>query len=65
MKLTLDQIRSIARGIVDVSRDEDGLIRLYRMLPYQQEIYRAKGDPFFKRSRNSSGVVLAMKTDSQ
>ena len=35
------------------------------MLPYQQEIYRAKGEPFFNRSLNSSGVVLAMKTDSQ
>ena len=65
MKLTLDQIRSVARGIVDVGLDEDGLIRLYRMLPYQQEIYRAKSEAFFYRSRNSSGVVLAMKTDSQ
>lgn len=64
MKLTLNQIKQLVHGAVEVCRDDDGLIRLYRMLPYQRNIYIPKGDLFYKRSCNPSGTKIVMETDS-
>lgn len=64
MELTLEQIRSIAHGAVEVSRAEDGLIRLYRLTPRQRALYQPMGELFYKRACNSSGIKLMLRTDS-
>ena len=60
MKLTLDQIREIARGALRVEREEDGGIRFYRFTEAQSAAYFATGNMnFYDKTFASAGVRLA------
>lgn len=63
MVLNLEQIQSIARGVVRVG-ESDGWIRFYRFTEEQENYYTYNAD-FLKKSFATSGVRLAFYTDSQ
>lgn len=59
MILTVDEIRSIACGVVRVE-EEQGLIRFYRFTEAQSQAYSAAGKmDFYKKTYASAGVRLA------
>lgn len=59
MKLSLDQIRSITRGVVRVA-EENGAIRFYRFTNAQSAAYHAIGKmDFYTKTFGSAGVRLA------
>lgn len=64
MKLTLEQIRAAARGVSYVS-EENGLIRLHRFTPEQEELYRGVSVEFYDKAFATAGVILEFCTDSQ
>jgi len=64
MKLTLEQIQSAARGVAYVS-EEDGLIRLHRFTPEQEELYHGVSPEFYDKAFATSGVILEFDTDSR
>ena len=45
MKLTLEQIKSIAHGAVEVVPNAQGLIHLYRLTPYQRQLFKDMAPP--------------------
>lgn len=59
MQLTAQEIRSIANGAVEVSRENDGL-RFHRFTKAQRELYAASS-----ASQASAGVRLGFRTDSR
>lgn len=65
MKLTLEQIKNIAHGAVEVVQDPCGLIHLYRLTPYQRSLYQPMDDLTYRRSRCSAGIKLMLQTDSR
>lgn len=64
MKLTLEQIRSITWGAVDVS-EEDGLVHFYRFSKAQMEMYRQQNLDFYQKAHATAGVKLKFKTNSE
>lgn len=64
MKLTLEQIRSITMGAVDV-REEQGVVCFSRFYPAQMEMYRQKNLDFYKKAHATAGVKLSFRTDSK
>ena len=64
MKLTLEQIQSIARGVAYVSEENDGVI-FHRFTAEQEELYRQTGEDFYRKAQGSAGVRLHFRTDSQ
>lgn len=65
MKLTVDQIRAITRGVVRV-KEEGNLIRLYRFTEAQSKAYFDTGDmDFYKKTYASAGVRLAFISDTE
>jgi len=64
MKLTVDQIKDVARGAVRVE-ENDGKICLYRFTKEQEELYRTYNADFYKKSFATSGIVLEFITDSK
>ena len=64
MKLTIDQITAAARGVAYVS-EEEGLVRLHRFTPAQEQYYEGVNEEYFHRSFATAGVVLEFDTDSE
>ena len=64
MKLTLEQIKSAARGVAYVS-EEGGLIRLHRFTPEQEELYHGVSPEFYDKAFATAGVILEFDTDSK
>ena len=65
MKLSLEEVRSIALGAVRVEENEAGEINLYRFTKVQEEVYREVNTDFYNKSRSTSGVILSFKTNSK
>ena len=64
MKLNLEQVKEIARGVAYVS-ESDGVFTLHRFTKAQEETYlKASPDNFYKKAFATAGVRLAMKTSS-
>lgn len=65
MKLTLEQVKEIARGTVRVTEDEKGF-HFYRFTEAQTEAYlRISPNDFYKKTFATAGVRLAMCTNSR
>ena len=64
MKLSIDTIAAIATGTVRVTQEPLG-IRFYRFTPEQFDLYEAKDEKFFMKSKTPSGVKLSFCTDSK
>lgn len=66
MKLTLDQIQMIARGVVRVGEEADGGIRFYRFTEAQSETYYQTGNMnFYDKTYASAGVRLAFASTTE
>ena len=63
MKLTLEQIRAIAKGAARVERSNNG-IRLLRFTKEQEELYRLTNQDFYTKTFATAGVRLEFTTDS-
>ena len=63
MKLTVEQIRDIARGAVRVE-ERDGKVSLCRFTKEQEELYKVRSEDFYKKSFATAGVALEFVTDS-
>ncbi len=63
MILTLDQIRSVTSGAVDIFQDETG-IHFRRFTQQQMDILSAKSTQFQQRSFCTAGCQLSFYTDS-
>lgn len=64
MNLTLEQIRSAARGVARVE-ERDGQIAFFRFTEAQSLFYQQRDPDFFRKSKSTSGVVLEFDTDSE
>lgn len=64
MKLTLEQIQSVALGALRVW-EEDGLVHFCRFTPEQMEMYRERNLDFYKKAHATAGVKLCFRTDSK
>ncbi len=64
MKLTYEEIRSIAFGAVNIKEEED-LIRFYKCTEKQTEGWYSVNDTLGARSLTTSGVRLDFHTDSK
>lgn len=64
MKLTLEQISAVARGVVRVL-EEDGLVRLCRFTREQEAFYEVTNEQHYRRTFGTAGVVLEFDTDSR
>ena len=64
MKLTVEQIRQSAHGVVEVAQTESGAVRLYRLSAAQRLLFKDMEGLFYQRAGNSSGVKLMLQTDS-
>lgn len=64
MKLTLEQIRAMARGAVRVT-EEDGKVCLYRFTKEQEELYKVKNTDFYNKTFATAGIVFEFITDSR
>ena len=62
MKLTLEQIRSITRGAINVREEADG-IRFYRFNKEETEFYKPL--PNYEKVYATSGVQLEFETDAE
>ena len=63
MKLTLDQIKAIAKGVVCVD-EENGAVHFHRFNKKQEELYQARSADCYKKSYATSGVRLEFSTNS-
>ena len=65
MKLTVDQIRSVTRGVVRVE-EENGVIRFFRFTEAQSNAYLAVGNQaYYDKSFASASVRLAFLSDTE
>ena len=65
MKLTVDQIRSVARGVVRVE-EENGAARFFRFTEAQSNAYLAIGNQgFYDKSFASASVRLAFFSNTE
>ena len=64
MKLTLEQIKSITLGAVDVW-EENGSVCFCRFNRQQMEMYRERRADFYKKAHSTAGVKLQFRTDSK
>lgn len=64
MKLTVEQIKAIARGVVRVEEAGDKVC-LYRFTKAQEEMYRERQADFHRKSFATAGVILEFDTDSE
>lgn len=64
MKLTLEQIKSITLGAVDVW-EEGGAVCFSRFYPAQMEMYRERNLDFYKKAHSTAGMKLCFRTDSK
>lgn len=63
MKLTVEQIKSIAVGVARVE-ENDGKIYLLRFTKEQEELYKITNPDFYKKTFATAGVRLDLTTDS-
>ncbi len=63
MKLTFEQIRSIARGFAYISEETDGLV-FHRFTAEQETLYKREKPDFYAKTQASSGVRMHFRTDS-
>ena len=63
MKLTTEQISSIAKGAVRVS-EYNGMTCLYRFTEEQEALYKERSDDFYGKSFSTAGISLEFTTDS-
>lgn len=65
MKLSLEQIRSVAHGVARVEQDGQS-IGLFRFTKQQETLYKEKSWPsFYQRTFATAGVTLEFCTDSE
>ncbi len=64
MKLTLDQIKSVAWGAVRYE-EKNGAVKLYRFTKEQEELYKAADDILHRKTLSTAGIKLVFKTDSE
>ena len=64
MKLTLEQVRSAARGVARVE-EIDGKINFFRFTAEQDAFYARRDADFHRKSHATSGVILEFDTDSR
>lgn len=64
MKLTVEQIHSIARGAVRIE-EQDGKICLFRFTKEQEELYKATNTDFYNKSFATAGIVFEFITNSR
>ena len=65
MKLSIDDIKSIATGVSYVSYGEDGKILLHRFTAEEEELYRTHKEGFYSATSFTAGVKLVFETDSK
>ena len=63
MKLTLEQIEAITKGVVYVE-EENGAVHFHRFNKKQEELYQARSADCYKKSYATSGVRLEFSTNS-
>lgn len=63
MKLTLNEIKSITFGAVNI-REEDGAIRFYRMTERQTEAFIREAADFGMKARATAGIRFDFYTDA-
>lgn len=63
MKLSAEQIQSVAQGAVYVSR-QDGAVQLHRFTPEQEALYQRTNQSFYIKALSTAGVKLVFETDS-
>ena len=64
MKLTTEQISSIANGVARVY-EENGRVFLSRFTKEQEELYKERSADFYKKTFATAGVTLEFTTDSR
>lgn len=64
MKLTLEQIRKITKGVVRVAEEQDGF-HFYRLTEGQENVYKNVHPDFYRRTLATSGVRMEFVTDSK
>ena len=63
MKLSTEQIGSIAKGAVRVS-ENNGMTCLYRFTEEQEALYKERSDDFYGKSFSTAGITLEFTTNS-
>ena len=61
MKLSVEQLRTITRGAIDVTEEEDGL-HFYRFSESEQQAYC--GTKFETKTTSTAGVEMEFDTDA-
>ena len=64
MKLTIEQLKSISLGTVEVKQKEDGF-EFLRFTDEQTELYKGVQDSFHLKTFSTAGVRLSFTTDSR
>ncbi len=64
MKLSFEQIKEITTGAVGV-QEEDSNLLFKRFTKEQEQLYKAKYEPFYERTFCPAGIKLLFKTDSK
>ena len=64
MKVTLEQIRSAARGVAYVN-EENGMVKLHRFTQEQEAVYSTTSPEFYAKVFATAGVILEFETDSR
>ncbi len=65
MKLSIEEIKSIATGVSYVSYDTDGKILLHRFTAEEEQLYRKEKNGFYIATARPAGVKLVFETDSK
>ena len=63
MKLTLDQIRSVARGAVRIE-ESNGSSQFYRFSEEQERLYKLHNEDLYKKTFATAGIRLDFVTNS-
>lgn len=63
-KLTLEEIRAVAVGVVYATEEEDGVF-LHRFTPAQEQAYKETNDEFYMKTKASAGIKLVFETDAE
>ena len=64
MKLSIDTIRQITLGAVEISETKEG-IAFYRFTKEQRDLYEKRDAGFFKKSFSLSDIKFSFRTDSK
>lgn len=64
MRLTVEQIRAVARGVVRVE-EKEGKVSLHRFTEAQERMYRSRSTASYLRAFATAGVILEFETDSE